>query len=399
MPAKKIVVSAGDPSGDLILAGVLKHLIERHPKGFAFSGLCGPASQALGAKSIANSKDVAVVGIVEVLKNLPKIFRSLKALTDELKGAEALICVDFPDFNLRLAASARRMKIPVYWIVAPQVWAWRGGRLPHFARTVTRLYPALPFEEEIFREAGVETHFLGHPIRDLLPPKSRREAREFFEIDAQTRVFCIMPGSRTGEIARHTPIVAAAWTKFQQLEKRAREVIPTRVLVPLAPGWTKESWLEAIPKSAQEDVQHFLDSGTWTLVDDSRKAMQAADFGWIASGTATLEAALYGLKHVLFYKIHPLTATLLSSLSDYFADRDAPAGLPNILLGRNTIPELLQENLSGDRLAIETFELLRNAHKMDEMTKSLRYLPKRLGEAGATLRIAEDLLKVWNTPT
>lgn len=393
---RRVLVSAGDPSGDLILAAVIRHL-KAHNQGepLEFVGLCGPASEAEGAQIIASAKDVAVVGISEVLRNLRKIFGVLDRLKAEIPRCQSVLCVDFPDFNLKLAQLARRQGCPVDFIIAPQVWAWRSNRLPQIARAVRRLYPALPFEESIFRDAGVDARFLGHPIRDMLPPRNRREARKEIAADPDDRVICVMPGSRRSEIERHLPLMLEAWERFAQLERQAQFRTRNVAVLPLAPGWTREGWFELLKPEDQARFQRFEAEGVWRVVPDSRRALMAADFGWIVSGTATLEAALYQVPHVLVYRLSGLSAFLIKALSTYFSDSSASAGLPNILLGRAVIPEILQDSLSAKRLAIESFELLHDPTRLDEIGKSLRYLPKKLGDPGATERIALDLLAAW----
>ncbi|MBS1984074.1 MAG: lipid-A-disaccharide synthase [Bdellovibrionales bacterium] len=393
---KRVLVSAGDPSGDLILAALVR-AIKASPVGnqYEFAGLCGPASMREGVQLVAEAKDVAVVGISEVVRKLPQIFGALGKLRQELSRCDSVLCVDFPDFNLKLADIARVQGKPVDYIIAPQVWAWRHGRLPKIARSVRRLYPALPFEEELFREAGVDAHFLGHPIRDMLPPRARRESRTELQVLPAERLLCLMPGSRRTEIERHLPLFLEAWDIFTHLEANAHHRVRNRAVLPLAPGWTREAWLAILSAKDRARFEELEKSGEWILASDSRRALMAADFGWIVSGTATLEAALYMLPHILVYRLSYFSALLIKSLSHYFSDRNAAAGLPNILLGQNVIPELLQDDVDARRLAIESFELLNDPARLSTIGKSLRYLPKKLGDVGAVMRISADLLQMW----
>jgi lipid-A-disaccharide synthase len=398
---RRVLVSAGDPSGDLILAKLVESLREQSRETGAgdieFVGLCGPAAEAAGVKVIASAKEVAVVGITEVLRNLPHLFGVLNRLKTELVRVDSVLLLDFPDFNLRLAELARKAGKPVDYVVAPQVWAWRGGRLDQIRQRVRRMYPALPFEEEVFREAGIDARFLGHPIRDLLPPKARRAAREELAVSPEDHLIAILPGSRHSEIRKHLPLLIEAWGLFlaleakQNLGKHARH----RAVVPLAPGWTREEWLGLLEEKDRARLLELERAGDWILTHDSRRALMAADFGWIVSGTASLEAALYLVPHILLYRLSPISAFLIKRLSHYFSDENAAAGLPNILLRKMVIPELLQDRVSARALAIESYELLGNPARLDEMAKSLRFLPKKLGEAGATRRIASDLLAAW----
>ena len=219
---RRVVVSAGDPSGDLILAGVIRRLKEKFADkgGIEFVGLCGPACEAEGVRVIARSSDVAVIGLWEVLANLRKLFGILAELGEEIKKSDSLICVDFPDFNFRLSEIARKLGKPVDYIVAPQVWVWRSNRIFDMRRFVRKLYPALPFEEQIFSEVGVPTKYLGHPIRDLLPPKNRSASRAALNFGAEEFVICLMPGSRKNELSVQFPLMIRAWKQAALLGER-----------------------------------------------------------------------------------------------------------------------------------------------------------------------------------
>ncbi len=393
---KRILVSTGDASGDLILSKVIAELKAQSKEPLEFVGLCGPHCQAAGVQPLGRVQDVAVVGVVEVLRRLPKIFGTLNLLAHELDRCDSLICVDFPDFNLRLATLAKKKNKPVDYIVAPQVWAWRSGRLPKIKELVRKLYPALPFEEEIFREAGVRAEFLGHPLRDLLPPRNRREARAALGYNDSEFVFCLMPGSRQSEIKRHLPILLAAWAQAKgQLANEGRPFVWQGAL-PMAAGWKVEDLKALLGEDDQRELESLVASGEWKIFSDSHRVQMAADFGWISSGTATLEAAYYQLPHILLYKLNALSVFILARLTSYFSRDNAAAGLPNILMGKMVIPELLQSQLTAKRLAAETLYLFDDAGKLFKMKQDLRWIPKKLGEAGATKRIASDLLGLWH---
>lgn len=398
MTAKhRVLVSAGDHSGDMILAKIVSTLKGAYGDRVEFVGLAGPLSQAAGVKSIGRTQDVAVVGIVEVLRNLEKIFAVLGKLENELKNVDSVLCVDFPDFNLKLSGMAYKAGKPVDYVVAPQVWAWRGHRLPLIKKVVRKLYVALPFEKEIFVDAGINAEFLGHPIRDALAPLNRRAAREALKIAETDYVFCMMPGSRHAEIRRHLPLMLHAWTNFGRLaeSKGLKLGLRRRVVVPVAQGMDASAFLAHAKSKDRKAIEALLASGEWTLVYQSHLAQMASDFGWVASGTASLEAAYYQLPHILVYKLSPISAWLIKSLTSYFSDPGSFAGLPNILLRLPVIPEILQHEVNDRRLAAETVELLMDSHQLANMKKSLRFIPKKLGEAGASFRIAEDLAKLW----
>jgi len=397
---KKIVVSAGDPSGDLILAEVIKHLkIEYKDKeDIQFVGLCGPASEAQGVRVIARSSDVAVVGFFEVLGNLRKLFSILHKMGEEVKSADSLICVDFPDFNLRLAEIAYKLQKPVDYIVAPQVWVWRSSRLQQMRRLIRKLYPALPFEEELFRDAGVPANFLGHPIRDLLPPKNRKQARLDFEVSDDDFVLCWMPGSRKNELKVQFPMMIEALKEVFKFKARLPKTIAFekwKVVLALAPGWTEEKLSRYLSSEQKEFYAQLKQEKILKVAQNSRPALMASDFAWITSGTATLEAALYQVPHILLYRLSRVSAMMISQMTSYFRNPEASAGLPNILLQKKVIPELLQNDLNPRRLAIETVELLGDCNRLSMIKRELRWLPKKLGDIGATERIAKDLALTW----
>lgn len=404
MKKHQVLVSAGDHSGDLILSKIVSTLKGAYGDQVEFLGLAGPLSQAAGVRPIGRAQDVAVVGIVEVVRNLNKIFSVLGSLESQLKNVDSVLCVDFPDFNLKLATMAKKQGKPVDYVIAPQVWAWRKSRLPKIKELIRRLYVALPFEKEIFLDAGVDAEFLGHPIRDALAPLNRRGAREALSLKENEFVFCIMPGSRHAEIKRHLPLLLKSWKMFCQIsEQKGLNPSPDqtglhkkfKAVVAVSQGLSAEAFLSHLKPKDREEAQALIESGQWSLVYQPHLAQMASDFGWIASGTASLEAAYYQLPHILFYKLSPISAWLIKSLTSYFSDADSFAGLPNILLRLPVIPEILQHEVSARRIAAETVELLSDNHRMTSIKKSLRFIPKKLGEAGASFRVAEDLAKLW----
>lgn len=389
----RILVSAGDPSGDLILARVVREFKLLHPTA-EFFGLCGPESVKAGVRPIANTNDVAVVGITEVLFNLQKIFGVLELLKQALEGADLLLCVDFPDFNLKLAGIAHKKKVPVDYIIAPQVWAWRASRIHKIKKLLRTLYVALPFEEQYFRERGVNARFLGHPIRDLLPAKNRSGAREQLGLKDSDFALVMMPGSRSSEIKVQLPVMLGALEWLKTRQQRYRFKVAPRdwvAVLPLAPGWDLARLKVNVDSRSFERVEALVATKKLLVLPDSRIALSAADFAWIASGTATLEAALYQVPHILCYRLSGFTARLIVASSDYFSKTGAAVGLPNILLGKKVIPELLQGEFNAKRLAVECAELLNNPSALYSMKSDLQKLPELLGETGACRRIAEDL--------
>ena len=398
---QRVLVSAGDPSGDLLLSKVITHLKilgEQRGVDFEFKGLAGSKSEAAGVEVFGRSEDVAVVGLTEVIKGLPKIFAVLNKLTSMLPEVDRVICVDMPDFNFKLAKMARKRSMNVEYLVCPQVWAWREERVKELRELFRRVYPVLPFEEEYLNQQGVDSKYLGHPIRDVLPPKARRQKREELSLPDDVFAIAVLPGSRKSELKRHLPILIDAWDIFTKEAKRRHVGKPYRALLPIARGMTRSDLENLLPANKRNRFNELVNSKEWDLQEDAWTVMQASDFGWIASGTATLEAAYYQLPHILFYRLSWLSARIIRSLTSYFSGRNGMAGLPNILLERKVIPEILQDNLSPERLAYESLELISDPVRLSRMKKQLRFIPKRLGEAGVAERLAADLWELWELP-
>lgn len=402
MENKRIIISTGDLSGDRILARIiqnLKPLAKSKNINLEFVGLCGPQCQMQGAKSLAQTEDVSVVGLVEVVTHLPKINSVLSLLKKQISQSDSVILVDFPDFNFQLAKMAKKLTKPVDYVVAPQVWAWRSGRIQQMKEWLRSLIVALPFERELFLDAGIPTKFLGHPLRDLLPPKNRGEARAEYKFNDSDFVFLLMPGSRRSEVKRFLGLIIDSWQEFHK--QRTQVVLSplatkkVRGLLPLAPGWSREKLFEQLPVKYHKALKDLLDSGEWVLSNDSHKSMMAADFGWITSGTATLETAYYGVPHVLFYRVSAFSAWVFKSISSYGKKDNHFIGLPNILLNDRVIPELIQENVSVDNLVHESLSILSNPTHLWWMKRNLLWIPKKLGDPGVMQRMAEQIWKTW----
>lgn len=393
-----MLISTGDLSGDLLLSRVIEHLHQiasQNGDEIEFVGLAGEKCEAQGAKLLARSEDVAVVGIIEVLARLREIFKILGRLGQELDAVDSVICVDFPDFNFRLAQLAKKKGKPVDYLVSPQIWAWRGERVNKMRELTRKVYPVLPFEESFLRENGVHAQYLGHPLRDILPPRNRRESREVLGVKADEFLMALMPGSRHSEIQRHLPILVRAWKLFTKEAKRRHMTQRYRAYLPMPKGWNLERIASVLKGKDREVFDELLATQEWRLNNDSWTTMQAADFGWIASGTATLEAAYYQLPHILFYRLSWLSARMIRSMTSYFTGNGMGAGLPNILLNKRVIPEILQEDLTPARLSLESLELLGHSIRMSSIKRDLRWIPKKLGEAGVSQRMAEDLWALW----
>jgi len=357
--AFKILISAGEASGDLYAASLAAELLRRHPDLELF-GCTGPLMRAAGVGTVVDAASLAVVGLIEVVEHIPRVWREYRKL---LKAARAerpalAILTDSPDFHLRLARQFKRMGIPVVYLVAPQVWAWRKGRLPAMRRTIDRLLCIFPFEERFFREHGVAATYIGHPLSRLVRPSV--DKKEFFRkhgLAEDRPLVALLPGSRQAEAARHMP---------ELMDAAAR--IAARMPVNLVLGRAGLSdFRERNPGGAIQ----VIEGETWDLLAHATLALAA-------SGTVTIEAALLGTPMVTFYKV-----TALSWFAGKFLVDVPFYSMVNLIAGRAVIPELMQNEMTGERLAAEALRLLNSPVEGDEMRR-------QLGEVGRELAGPED---------
>ena len=360
MTPRKILVSAGEASGDLYAAGLVERLRERWPE-VEFFGCAGPRMRQAGVRALVDASELAVVGLVEVVTHIPRIYglyrRMWRAAQEE--RPQLAILTDSPDFHLRLARRLKRLGIPIVCLVAPQVWAWRRGRLPRLRRTVDRLLCIFPFEEEYFRRHGVKALYIGHPLSRLVRPLLTRE--EFFSrhgLEPGQPFVALLPGSRRGEARRHLPGLLDA------VEPIRRSVPASFVLALPGGGFAGlEDFRERIRRSSIQIVE----GATW-------EALAHADLALAASGTVTIEAALLGTPMVTFYRV-----TGLSWWLGKFLVRVPYYSMVNLVAGRAVVPELMQNEMCGERLAAEAVRLLTDGEARRRMREELRSVAATLG--------------------
>jgi lipid-A-disaccharide synthase len=329
-------IVAGEASGDALAAALIRSVRQRHPQ-IRFAGIAGPKMQAEGCEAWFPMERLAVRGLVEVLAHLPELARIRRALRARLIGERAalFIGVDAPDFNLGLEARLKRASVRTIHFVSPSVWAWRPGRVAKIGRAVNRMLALFPFEPPLYEAAGIPVTFVGHPLAaGAATSSSRREVRERLRLGVATPVFALLPGSRLSEVDMHAETVLRA-------AALVREGRPDACfLVPLVTRATRERF---------DEVRHRLglDALPLTLLyGHAGDALKAADVALVASGTATLEAALARCPHVVFYKVTRLTAWIVRRKL-----RVPWVGLPNVLAGRFVVPELLQDEATPTNLA------------------------------------------------
>jgi lipid-A-disaccharide synthase len=368
---KNVMIVAGEASGDLYGAGVVVALREKAP-GIRFFGIGGPRMEEADVKILFRASEVAVVGITEVLPKMRAIRRALDGLKDALMDnpPDLVILIDYPGFNLNLAKKAHDLGIPVLYYIPPQVWAWREGRVKKIAKRVDRVAVIFPFEEGFYSGCGIRVEYVGHPLLDGLENgRSREQVREDLGISgAQFPVVGLLPGSRNEEIARHLPpIVGAA-------EIISRTYPKLYCILPLA-STVDEEIVKPYLENAQVDI--MVHSG------NTREVLRACDLALIASGTATLEAAITGTPMVILYRVSFLTYLLGKLLA-----KVSHIGLVNLVADREIVPELIQGDAIDTRLAEEGLCLLENAERREEMKEDLRLVREQLGQGGASERVA-----------
>jgi lipid-A-disaccharide synthase len=372
----KVMISVGEASGDLNGASVASALRTIEPD-IRLLGMGGDMMRAAGVEIVYDIADLGVMGLVEVVKSLPKLFKLRDFLADVMRREkpDVLVIIDYPGFNMRLAKIARRMGIPVVSYISPSAWAWGRGRAREVAGTVARVAAIFPFEADIYRAAGANVTFVGHPLLDIVKPTLTKEAAfRHFAADPAKPIVLLMPGSRQQEIDKLLPEMLAA------AEIINKKVPNCQFFLPVASTISRDLLQNII---SRYHVPVGLTAGnTYDL-------MTIGDVAIAASGTATLETSLLGLPTVIIYKMATLTYWLGKLLV-----KIPHIGLPNIVAGRKVVPELLQDEASAANIASEALGLLTDPARRQQVAADLAELRVRLGESGAVGRVAGVILEV-----
>lgn len=365
----KIFVSAGESSGDLFASLLVRHVLSLRP-GLEFCGIGGKNLAREGVKLLARSEELAVVGLWEVARRLPAVLRAFGRAKEALKDVDAVVLVDFPGFNLKLAGVAKRLGLPVFYYIAPQVWAWGASRMGQIAERVTKMAVVLPFEEPLFRKFGVDATFVGHPLLDVVK-FHRSNLRD--ELGIEGSLVGLLPGSRTDEVRRHLPLFLEA------LDILGSKLPGTRGVVAAAEGVPKGTFRTAEGK------------GTPVLWGRTYEVISSCDLVLVASGTATLEATLLETPMVVVYRTSWASYSVACRLV-----KVPHIALPNLVAGRPVVPELIQSSASPESIAEEALKVLKDGGK--RMRSELRTVREKLGEPGASERAAEHLLDMLDGP-
>ena len=372
MTSPQILLSAGEASSDMYAARLATALQSR--TGAHLFGMGGPRMAEAGVELIADYHEVAVVGISEVLHKIPSVIGVQRRLAREAarRRASLAILVDSPGTHLGVARRLKRSGIPIGYFIGPQVWAWRPGRVRVVKKLVNRIVVIFPFEEKIYRDAGVPVDFVGHPLVDVVHASlSRQEFASRHGLDANRPIVTLLPGSRRSEISRHCPIIMEACERLARAVPAA--AAPQFVHVP-APGLSADLFARYHPAGFRV---HHVEGATYD-------ALAAADCAVVASGTATVEAALLGAPMVVIYRVSPVTAFILRRMV-----RTPYIGMVNLIAGKQAVPELIQDAFTPAALEREVRALLESTARRDKMKASLAAVRAKLGPGGAIERAAD----------
>ena len=371
----KILVSAGEASGDLYAALVVEELRRLVPHA-EFFGSTGPRLRAAGVRTVVDAQSLAVAGLFEVVTHIPRIYGEYRKLLQaaQREPPDVAVLTDSPDFHLRVARRLAARGVPVFYLVAPQVWAWRKRRLSGMRRSVRHLLCIFPFEEEYFRREGLAATYIGHPLAGRVGPALSRE--EFFRkhrLVPERRLIVVLPGSRRGEAARHLPALRDA------AERLSRD----------------EDMNFILPASAMTGSEFFRkrmgDTPIQVIEGESWDAIAHADLALAASGTVTVEAALLGTPMVTFYKV-----TTPSWIAGRLLVRVPFYSMVNLIAGRSVVPELMQGRMTGVNLAAEARRLLADQTARAEMREGLAEVRRRLSTGGrAPYRAGTIIQEIW----
>jgi lipid-A-disaccharide synthase len=368
-----IMISCGEPSGDLYAGALVAELRARDPHATVF-GFGGERMQQAGARLVGSFAGLAVTGLTEAVRVLPRSYAMYRRLVTAAtrERPDVFVAIDFPDFNFHLMAAMRRLGIPVVYYICPQLWAWRPGRMATMKRAVEKVLVIFPFEAPIYERAGVPVTFVGHPLVDLALAS---ETRDVF-LGARSLVpgaptVALLPGSRPNEVRRIAPSLASAVPLI-----RAR-VPGVQFILARAPGLSDD--LFAL----------WIASGVSMVEGRTDDVLAAADVVITASGTATVQAALHERPMVVVYRLSPLTY----ALGKPFLKVDTFA-MPNLVAGHRVVPELIQDGFTPERVAEETVALLTDSRRHASMQEALRGVRAQLGSSGASGRAAAAILEV-----
>ena len=376
----KIMISVGEASGDLHGASVA-HALKAIQPDIVLLGMGGKAMKAAGVDIVYDIADLGVIGFVEIIKNLPKLFkvRDMLAEVMDRERPDVLVIIDYHGFNIRLAKIAKSKGIPVISYICPKVWAWGRGRAKTVAETVEKVAAIFPFEVDVYSEAGANVTFVGHPLLDIVKTTMPKEqAYQYFGAIPTKPVVLLLPGSRQQEIVNLLPVMLAS------AEKIAETLPECQFFLPIA---------STISRVMIQDIIKQYNVNVILTENCTYDLMNIANMAIAASGTVTLEAAILNLPTVVIYKIAALTYLL-----GKIVVKIPYISLPNIVAGRKIVPELLQYEVTAENIAKEALPMLTDPAVHTAIVNDLIEMRQKLGAAGAVKRVAHEILAVAQNP-
>ena len=369
-----VAILAGEASGDQHGAKLVSAMQKKYPALF-FCGMGGDALRQAGVRIVMEASELTVVGITEVFAKIPAILKGMAKIKKLLKSLkpDLLILIDFPDFNLHIAAFAKKLDIPVLYYISPQIWAWRQGRVKRIGKLVDHMAVILPFEQRFYKEHNVPVTFVGHPLMDANMPA----ADTVLNADPNDgTVIGLVPGSRDNEIIRHLPVMLGAADLLKERLKRVTFII------------------SHAPSVERDRIQGILDGhrlgAEIEVVSDAvEKVFERCNMIVAASGTVTLQAAIHGTPLVIIYKVSPVSFWLGRALV-----RVPNIGLVNLVAGEQLVPELVQDEACAENIASALEYLLNDADRLNHLKQQLLALRNVLGEGGASEKVADLALEM-----
>jgi lipid-A-disaccharide synthase len=370
---KSVMIIAGEASGDLHGAGVVRELKRINPAIEIF-GIGGDRMKQEGMQLIYHVNELGFMGFAEVIKHLP-VIRSMKIALEAVlrfRKPDVVVLIDYPGFNLRFANSAKRSGAKVVYYISPQVWAWHRSRVKKMRGIVDKMLVIFPFEVDLYRNEGIDAEFVGHPLLEVLTSGlDRKNFVKRYELDPQKKILALLPGSRMQEIEKIFPEMLRAGRTIAKAE-------------------SMELVVAVAPTLQEEHFRTFYNvDGIHLVKNASYEVMANSDFALVTSGTATLETGLFGTPMVVIYK---------TSWPTYFLGRLLirlkSIGLVNIVAGKQIVPEFIQHRASAPRIAREVIRLLQQSDLLASMKQELQSVKGRLGEFGASQRVAQRILQM-----
>lgn len=380
--SKKILIVSGEPSGDLHASNLVKELLSINPK-LKFFGIGGSLSKKAGVDIVFDISKLALIGVIEVLKNISIVRRAYKALLERMDSErpDLAILVDYPGFNLRLARELKKRSVPTVYYISPQVWAWGMDRIGIIKKCVKKIIVFFKFEEGLYKRNGVDVEFVGHPLLDTVKTSLSREAvLKGHGMTAKATTIALLPGSRAMEVKTLLPIMAASCKII------ARKMPDVQFIVSKFKDLPMDMYKDITKKESDLDLK--LAEG------DTYNILGASDFAIVASGTAVLETTIIGTPFILTYKVNPLSYIIINLFR-----RTKSIGLVNIIAGKVIVPELLQFDATPERIADTVMTLLSDRARLSLMRDSLKYVTYSLGAPGASRRAAGAILPLLQTVT